>query len=168
MNYTGLLPSYLRGLSAVLVGYVQIPSSGYWTFSVSAGSTARIYIGGEPFLTAGTSLNGAEASATRALAPGVHSLRVEYYYGPNTPRLILSYASPTQTKIVIPASAYFQAIGVACPPDFNHSGAVNVQDIFDFLAAWFAGGPGADFNGVNGTNIQDIFDFLAAWFTGCH
>jgi hypothetical protein len=54
-----------------------------------------------------------------------------------------------------------------CRADFNCSGAATIQDIFDFLAAWFAGDPRADFNGVNGIGIQDIFDFLAAWFAGC-
>jgi hypothetical protein len=29
----------------------------------------------------------------------------------------------------------------ACPADFNHSGGLTVQDIFDYLAAWFAGCP---------------------------
>ena len=57
--------------------------------------------------------------------------------------------------------------GVFCTADFNNSGSVNVQDIFDFLAAWFVSDPRADFNGVNGINVQDIFDFLAAWFRGC-
>lgn len=54
-----------------------------------------------------------------------------------------------------------------CPADFNASGTVNVQDIFDFLAAWFASAPSADFNGQNGIGVQDIFDFLASWFSGC-
>ncbi len=54
-----------------------------------------------------------------------------------------------------------------CPPDFNCSGSPNVQDIFDFLSAWFANSPLADFNGSGTSNIQDIFDFLAAWFAGC-
>ena len=54
-----------------------------------------------------------------------------------------------------------------CPADFNCSGTLSVQDIFDFLAAWFASAPAADFNGVNGITPQDIFDFLAAWFAGC-
>ncbi len=54
-----------------------------------------------------------------------------------------------------------------CPADFNASGTVNVQDIFDFLAAWFANSPSADFNTQNGLGVQDIFDFLAAWFAGC-
>jgi len=54
-----------------------------------------------------------------------------------------------------------------CRADFNHSGSVTVQDIFEFLGAWFAGAASADFNGVGGVTLQDIFDFLAAWFTGC-
>jgi len=55
----------------------------------------------------------------------------------------------------------------ACIADFNHSGAVSVQDIFDFLAAYFLGSPTADINGASGVTVQDIFDFLAAYFTGC-
>ena len=55
----------------------------------------------------------------------------------------------------------------SCPADFNGVDGLNVQDIFDFLAAWFAGDPRADFNGVGGITVQDIFDFLAAWFAGC-
>ena len=53
-----------------------------------------------------------------------------------------------------------------CPADFNHSGALEVQDIFDFLGAWFAGLPSANFNGGI-LSVQDIFDFLASWFGGC-
>jgi hypothetical protein len=54
-----------------------------------------------------------------------------------------------------------------CPADFNESGEVSVQDIFDFLAAYFSGDPDADFNGQGGLSVQDIFDFLAAFFTPC-
>jgi hypothetical protein len=58
-------------------------------------------------------------------------------------------------------------VGVLCPADFNRDQHVTVQDIFDFLDAWFAGNPDADFNMDGATNVQDIFDFLSAWFTGC-
>jgi hypothetical protein len=54
-----------------------------------------------------------------------------------------------------------------CVGDYSCDGTINVQDIFDFLAGWFAGAPAADTNGVGGITVQDIFDFLAAWFTGC-
>jgi len=55
-----------------------------------------------------------------------------------------------------------------CPADFNESGgAPTVQDIFDFLEAYFNNDPRADFNGGGGITVQDIFDFLAAYFTAC-
>ena len=65
----------------------------------------------------------------------------------------------------------------SCPADFNNDGVVSIQDIFDFLAAWFAGchaqggppcyGHSADFNNSGSVTVQDIFDFLAAWFAKC-
>jgi hypothetical protein len=52
-----------------------------------------------------------------------------------------------------------------CAADWNASGAVTVQDVFDFLTAWFVNA--ADFNLSGSTTVQDIFDFLGAWFSGC-
>lgn len=54
-----------------------------------------------------------------------------------------------------------------CPADYDHSGFIGVQDIFDFLRDWFTPSCLADFNNMNGVSVQDIFDFLAAWFAGC-
>ncbi len=54
-----------------------------------------------------------------------------------------------------------------CRPDFNNSGSLTVQDIFDFLTAYFSGDPRADFNGAGGITVQDIFDYLSAYFGGC-
>lgn len=54
-----------------------------------------------------------------------------------------------------------------CHADFDCSGALAVQDIFNFLSAWFAGEARADFNFTDGLGVQDIFDFLSAWFEGC-
>lgn len=51
--------------------------------------------------------------------------------------------------------------------DWNQDTRVDVQDIFAFLADWFARageGGGADFNSSDTTDVQDIFAFLAAWF----
>jgi hypothetical protein len=55
-----------------------------------------------------------------------------------------------------------------CMADFNHSGSVTVQDIFDFLGAYFGGQVLlVDINATSTLTVQDIFDFLAAYFTGC-
>ena len=56
---------------------------------------------------------------------------------------------------------------VACRGDYNLNGRVDVQDIFAFLAGWFANDPHADVNDSASLTVQDIFDFLAAWFAGC-
>jgi hypothetical protein len=55
----------------------------------------------------------------------------------------------------------------ACPADFNGVGGVTVQDIFDFLSAFFANDLRADFNHSGSVSVQDVFDFLAAYFAGC-
>ena len=57
--------------------------------------------------------------------------------------------------------------GAICAADYNFVNGLGVQDIFDYLQAWFAGNPRADFDGAGGIGVQDIFDFLGAWFVGC-
>lgn len=54
-----------------------------------------------------------------------------------------------------------------CPANFNGVGGVTVQDVFEFLVAYFGASPSADFNGVGGVTVQDVFDFLVAYFRGC-
>ncbi|MBY0261365.1 MAG: hypothetical protein K2Q20_03430, partial [Phycisphaerales bacterium] len=54
-----------------------------------------------------------------------------------------------------------------CPADFDLSGTRDVSDIFAFLSAWFASGPGSDFDQSGTRDVSDIFAFLSAWFAGC-
>jgi hypothetical protein len=54
-----------------------------------------------------------------------------------------------------------------CRGDFNLDGALNSQDFFDFLGAFFKNDASADFNGDTFINSQDFFDFLQAFFAGC-
>lgn len=93
----------------------------------------------------------------------------------------VSGACCTGTQCAIATSAVcggaFQGAGTVCgmvgnpttccKANFNQTGGITVQDIFDFLGAWFSGSANADFNGVGGVTVQDIFDFLGAWFAGC-
>ena len=58
-------------------------------------------------------------------------------------------------------------VAKVCLPDFNNDGSVTVQDIFDFLTAWFSSERTADMNSDGSVTVQDIFDFLGYWFAGC-
>jgi hypothetical protein len=58
-------------------------------------------------------------------------------------------------------------VSTACPADYNRSGALSIQDIFDFLDDWFRGNPAADFDGDGHLAVEDIFSYLTAWFGGC-
>jgi len=80
---------------------------------------------------------------------------------------ITATATQSATGNTSEMSACTSVVAVLCDGDFNGSGAVSVQDLFDFLSAWFAGDPRADVNGSGTVTVQDIFDFLGAWFRGC-
>jgi glucose/arabinose dehydrogenase len=54
-----------------------------------------------------------------------------------------------------------------CIADFNGVGGVSVQDLFDFLDAYFHNDARADVNLADGVSVQDVFDFLQAYFLGC-
>jgi hypothetical protein len=51
-------------------------------------------------------------------------------------------------------------------PDFNHDGKVEIQDLFDYLTAWFAGKPEADVNGNKVLEGLDILEFVNSWLAG--
>lgn len=55
-----------------------------------------------------------------------------------------------------------------CKADFNKTGGITVQDVFDFLGAWFGGSRAADLtgNGSQTPTVQSVFDFIGAWFAG--
>ena len=54
-----------------------------------------------------------------------------------------------------------------CVGDFNGDSVAGVQDIFDFLAAWFNSSPLTDVDNSGSVSTQDLFTFLASWFAGC-
>lgn len=54
---------------------------------------------------------------------------------------VITGAVPPTRAITRGATLTVGTIGSACPADFNNSGGLSVQDIFDFLAAYFAGCP---------------------------
>jgi hypothetical protein len=61
----------------------------------------------------------------------------------------------------------FEFQGSSCTADFNYDGALNSQDFFDFLGAFFKNDARADLNHDAFINSQDFFDFVSVFFAGC-
>ncbi len=58
--------------------------------------------------------------------------------------------------------------GTPCRGDFNTDGAVDPDDLADFIGAYFDGSSiAADFNGDNAIGPDDLADFIGAFFSGC-
>lgn len=132
-----------------------------WQYSSAAGTPSwtdlndgPISIGGNPVFSA----SGA-TTPTLTVTPGATG----WPPSPSGPRFLFraTLASACGTTSTGAASL------TVCAADFNCSGAVTVQDIFDFLAAWFARLAPADFNQSGVITVQDIFDFLTVWFGRC-
>jgi glucose/arabinose dehydrogenase len=110
-------------------------------------------------------------SATKFEGTESESLRIGRGFG-ITPDLVQGpdgnlYAVSNTDNAIYKVSRIAPRPSQVCPPDFNGSGELTVQDIFDYLAAWFNGASAADFNADTVLTVQDIFDFLGAWFAGC-
>lgn len=56
---------------------------------------------------------------------------------------------------------------VFCRADFNRDGTTSLQDLFDYVAAWFGRTEAAEYDRAPGLSDADVFSFLAAWFAGC-
>jgi hypothetical protein len=80
-----------------------------------------------------------------------------FYGGHYRPRLFLGGS----------VGAYVMNLPRPCFADFNGQGGVTVQDIFDFLSAFFSNSVLADVNESGAVTVQDVFDYLAAYFGGC-
>jgi hypothetical protein len=82
-------------------------------------------------------------------------------------------ATPTAGGAFTITGGFWADAPVSCRADFNQSGVVSVQDIYDFLTSWnsqagqSAPGLSADFNSTGDVTVQDIFDFLSAWANDC-
>jgi hypothetical protein len=84
--------------------------------------------------------------------------------GPDSPGQI-AYDQWVTWGMSTPVAIDTGSINLGCPCDWNSNGALNSQDFFDFLNAFFANN--ADFNSDGTTNSQDFFDFLGCFFAGC-
>jgi|GEM_PF-1993079 len=97
-------------------GYVNVPTDGSYTFYTSSDDGSQLYIG-STLVVNNDGLHGVrEASASIGLKAGKHAIKVVFFEQGGGQVLSVSYAGPSITKQVIPASAYYR---VATTPPLN-------------------------------------------------
>jgi hypothetical protein len=162
------------GYATALVGFANVdlddPAENVYTISemssISATLTARdpgaALYNGLPLLNVGESMDfGSPFFDYHPIfsIPNLAATHGQVF----TLHLVLHDSSGTYTD----SDEFTVSMTPACPGDFDLSGDLSIQDIFEFLNAWFAGLLTANYNQNGGLEIQDIFDFLTGWFEGC-
>lgn len=103
-------------------------------------------------------LNSDEDAAWRCVAAGhVHA-------GMSTNVAVATQATEISLRVLI---EHVNEILPFCRADFDRDDAVNSQDFFAFLTAFFGSDERADFNTDGTVNSQDFFEYLTAFFSGC-
>jgi hypothetical protein len=152
-------------VGAVYDAWISVPADNLYTLSTESDYGSKLYVG-NTLLVSNDGLHGmTKVGADIGLKAGRHHIRVEFFENGGGAGLIVRSKPLNGTEVVVPASAWTRS--VPCAPDYNGTGGLTVQDIFDFLNGWFAGAAAADFNRDGVIAVQDIFDFLNAWFAGC-
>ncbi|USN98111.1 MAG: hypothetical protein H6810_07930 [Phycisphaeraceae bacterium] len=90
-----------------LVGRVDIPASGSWTFGVGSDESAVLFIDGEPVVVDDVRHGLRWRYGTVSLDAGEHDIEMWYYERYYSASLYLSWKGPTvPAEIIIPASAF--------------------------------------------------------------
>ena len=93
-----------------------------------------------------------------AAAQDIDAVEFTAYYFPETTPAFLAGLKSRCTRLGLDVS------GTAVGNDFSF---LIAADPVTVGAGPALPGCAADFNGDGGVNVQDIFDYLHAWFTGC-
>lgn len=150
------VPAVLAGADATLAISTNPPVNGRIVPTETKGTMAIV-----------GHVDGANATASWPLTPGsVGPGQVVYMQW-----LIPSATAPNGEARSPVAQVTFFCGSMGCPPrcfaDYDGSQVTTVNDLFSYLAAWFAGSARADSNGNGTVAVDDIFNFLSLWFQGC-
>ncbi len=149
-------------VGARYTGWVNIPTSGSWTFFTNSDDGSRLLIGSTTVVS-NDGLHGMqERSGAIDLAAGKHAITMEFFENGGGAGMIASWQGPGIAKAVIPASALSHG-GSVNPADLNHDGAVNGLDLTELLSAWGTNSAQADIDHDGTVGGADLTLILANW-----
>jgi hypothetical protein len=144
-------------VGAVFEGFINVPTSGYYTLAVTSDDGSRLYLG-DTLLINNDGVHGMrEAWAAAGLQSGRHRVRVEFFQGGGNNGLIVSMGAYTGLRSTVQDSQWFR---VVCDPDANADGNVDQDDV-SYLVNVVGGGPNPsgmdpDFNGDGNVDQDDV------------
>ncbi len=149
-------------VGAVFRGWINIPTSGFWTLFTNSDDGSRLLIG-DTVVVSNDGLHGmVERSGTMALAAGKHAIRVEFFENGGGAGLITSWQGPGVAKAVVPAAAWTRG-GTYNWADIDRNGSVGGADLSLLLAAWGTFNIAADIDQDGIVSGTDLSALLAAW-----
>jgi hypothetical protein len=167
-------------VAAVFSGFLEVTTSGLHRFETESDDGSRLFIG-NTLVVNNDGLHGMQTrEGTANLAPGFHSIRLEYFEATGGGGVILRWDPPGVAEEVIPAASLTRlapcsASDVAgANQSVGVDGLLTADDIIVFLGWYFANDLRADVAGPNQSptpdgvlTADDIIVFLGRYFTGC-
>jgi hypothetical protein len=148
-------------VGAIFEGWVDIPTSGLWTFYTESDDGSKIYVNGS-LLVNNDGLHGmVEKSGSVGLGAGKHRVRIEFFENYGGAGEIVRWAGPGVSKAVIPAATWSRNGTIVLTADLNGDGSVNGADLGILLGAW--GTAAADLTGDGTTDGADLGLLLGSW-----
>jgi hypothetical protein len=149
-------------VGAVFEGWLNVPTSGFYTLFVESDDGSRLLVDGTPVVN-NDGLHGmVEKSGVVGLLAGKHVLRVEFFESGGGAGVIARWQGPGISKQVIPAANLSRG-GTIVGPDLDGNGAVDASDLALLLGAWGSADPAKDLDGDGTVNAADLAILLGAW-----
>jgi hypothetical protein len=152
----------LDNLGAAFTGWIAVPESGGWTFSLQSDDGSRLLIGDEVVVSHDGIHSFTERSGTIGLAAGTHRIRVEFFERSASAGLVARWEGPGVERAVIPAAALARG-GSVLTGDFTGDGRVNGLDLALFLSGWGSVDSEFDLTGDGLVTGADLTVFLFHW-----
>lgn len=153
-------------VGAVFEGFIEVPTSGYWTVFTESDDGSKLYIG-DTEVVDNDGLHGMqERSGDIGLLAGTHAIRVTFFERGGGAGLIVRWQGPATGKQVIPASNWSYETST-CPGDTNGDLIIDVNDILAIIDTWGCQGCPEDVDGSGEVEVNDILLVLSVWGESC-
>ena len=96
-------------------GYLNVPTSGLYAFTLNSSDGSRLYLDGNPVVNWDGEHSAADKNGWAGLSAGLHVVNVQYFFDTDNPNahdltdtLTVSWAGPGLSQTIVPATAWYR------------------------------------------------------------